>query len=64
MVLIAGKRYKFYNSINGSTGTPHSKSRLISALFTGEYDKDNGNALFVDNGGNTWSVPKEKPIKQ
>ena len=63
MELIKGKRYKFYNSTDGLTGKPHQKSRLISALFTGEYDEDNGSLLLIDKSGCTWSVPQESIIE-
>lgn len=59
MELIKGKRYKFYNSVNGFTGEPHSKSKLISALFTGEYDEYNRSPLLIDKSGYKWAVPQE-----
>lgn len=30
-----------------------------NGLFTGNYDKNNGNALFMTKNGDTWSIPEK-----
>lgn len=46
--LIKSKRYWFLN-IN----------IIYSGLFTGEYDKSNGNPIFCRHNGDLWIVPVE-----
>ena len=48
-MLIPGKRYKWLTVI------PSDKYR--DGLFTGEYDKNNNNAILMTRNGETWSVP-------
>lgn len=60
--LHAGKRYWF--PLNNYT------DRKKSGLFTGEFDKDNGNAILMAKNGDTWSIPvcdlylSEKDVKR
>lgn len=48
--LKTGTRYWFY--VDG-----YGKKK--NGLFTGEYDKENGNAILKTKNGETWSVPAE-----
>lgn len=51
MKLIKGKRYEWHiNNVD---------DRKKNGLFTGEYDKANGNAILMTRNGETWSVPAE-----
>ena len=52
IILQAGKRYTFPAVIP-------SEKEDISALFTGEYDSRNGNAILMTRYGERWSVPPE-----
>ena len=56
MKLIPGKRYEWYiNNVD---------NRKKNGLFTGEYDKKNGNALLMTRNGEMWSIPvKDLQIK-
>ena len=48
--LIAGKRYTWPTSnMRGA--------RWVNGLFTGEYDKTNGNAILMTRDGERWNVP-------
>lgn len=49
--LEAGTRYWFY--INSY------ENKKKSGLFTGSYDKENGNAILKTKKGEIWSVPAE-----
>lgn len=49
MNLIKGKRYKW--RIN------NHENKIKDGLFTGEYDKANGNAILLTRSGEEWSVP-------
>lgn len=51
MELIQGKRYEWY--IN------NYEDKKKNGLFTGEYDKSNGNAILLTRYGERWSVPVE-----
>lgn len=51
MELIKGKRYEWY--IN------NCENKKKDGLFTGEYDKANGNAILLTRNGEEWSVPVE-----
>lgn len=51
MSLIPGKRYEWPKSNIPAEGK-------ANGLFTGNYDKNNGNALFMTKNGDTWSVPE------
>ena len=53
-MLVPGKRYKWF--IN------NFDSRMKDGLFTGEYDKNNGNALLITRYGDIWSVPEKDCI--
>ena len=47
--LIKGKRYEwFMNSY---------ENKKADGLFTGEYDKNNGNAILLTRNGDKWSIP-------
>lgn len=46
---IRGKRYQF--PLN------NYDNRSKSGLFTGEYDKKNGNAILLTKSGERWSIP-------
>lgn len=48
MVPVKGKRYEWY--IN------NYDNRKKNGLFTGEYDKNNGNAILLTKNGETWSI--------
>lgn len=48
MVPVKGKRYEWY--IN------NYDDRKKNGLFTGEYDKNNGNAILLTTNGETWSI--------
>ncbi len=48
MVPVKGKRYEWY--IN------NYDDRKKNGLFTGEYDKNNGNAILLTKNGETWSI--------
>lgn len=52
--LIEGKRYMWPSQPN-KLGT-----RWVNGLFTGEYDKANGNAILMTKDGERWSVPKDE----
>lgn len=52
MKLIKGKRYKW--CIN------NYENKIKDGLFTGEYDKVNGNAILLTRSGEEWSVPTEE----
>lgn len=49
MALIQGKRYEWH--IN------NYENKKKDGLFTGEYDKVNGNAILLTRNGEKWSVP-------
>ena len=49
MTLIQGKRYEWF--IN------NYEDKKKDGLFTGEYDKTNGNAILLTRNGEKWSVP-------
>ena len=51
MKLIKGKRYKWL--IN------NYENKKKDGLFTGEYDKANGNAILLTRNGERWSIPVE-----
>lgn len=51
MSLIPGKRYEWPKSNIPAEGK-------VNGLFTGNYDKNNGNALFMTKNGDIWSVPE------
>ena len=53
-MLIPGKRYKWLTVIPGD--------KYRDGLFTGEYDKNNGNAILMTRNGETWSVPEKNCI--
>lgn len=48
MVPVKGKRYEWH--IN------NYDDRKKNGLFTGEYDKNNGNAILLTKNGETWSI--------
>ena len=50
-MLIQGKRYEWPVSNIPADG-------VKNGLFTGQYDKNNGNALLMTKNGETWSVPE------
>jgi hypothetical protein len=54
MSLIQGKRYTW--DIN------NYEDKTKSGLFTGEYDKHNGNAILITKNGERWSVPSKDLI--
>jgi len=56
MELIQGKRYEWY--IN------NYEDKKKNGLFTGEYDKSNGNAILLTRNGERWSVPVEDLYNQ
>lgn len=45
-----GKRYWWY--IN------NYENKIKSGLFTGEYNKKNGNAILLTKNGECWSIPE------
>ena len=49
IIPIKGKRYEWY--INDY------EEKKKSGLFTGEYDKANGNAILLTRNGERWSIP-------
>lgn len=51
MIPIKGKRYEW--PLN------NYDSRKKDGLFTGEYDKYNGNPLLMTKNGEVWSIPVE-----
>jgi len=53
-MLKTGKRYEFPIRIPGN--------KKKNGLFTGEYDKNNGNAILITKNGETWSIPEENCI--
>lgn len=55
MEIIIGKRYGFYLEKNPD-------NNFITALYTGENDKINGNLIFINNGL-SYSIPKENVIE-
>lgn len=55
MRLTKGKRYTWY--IN------NYENKIKSGLFTGEFDKNNGNAILMTKNGETWSIPIEDLIE-
>lgn len=55
MRLTKGKRYTWY--IN------NYENKIKSGLFTGEFDKNNGNAILMTKNGETWSIPIENLIE-
>lgn len=48
---IKGMRYEWYINNYGD--------KKKDGLFTGEYDKANGNAILLTRNGERWSVPVE-----
>ena len=56
MELIQGKRYEWY--IN------NYEDKKKNGLFTGEYDKENGNAILLTRNGERWSIPVEELADQ
>lgn len=55
MKLKMGKRYYWF--IN------NYENKLKSGLFTGSFDKKNGNAILMTKTGETWSIPS-KDLKE
>lgn len=56
MLPIKGKRYEWH--IN------NYENKKKDGLFTGEFDKANGNAILLTRNGEEWSVPvKDLKIK-
>ena len=55
MQITTGKRYTWY--IN------NYENKTKSGLFTGEFDKNNGNALLITKEGETWSIPLKELIE-
>ena len=51
-----GKRYWWY--IN------NYENKIKSGLFTGEYDKRNGNVILLTKSGECWSIPKENLLER
>ena len=49
MQITKGKRYTWY--IN------NYENKTKSGLFTGSFDKNNGNAILMTKSGETWSIP-------
>ncbi len=49
MRITKGKRYTWY--IN------NYEDKIKSGLFTGNFDKNNGNAILMTKEGETWSIP-------
>ena len=49
MRITKGKRYTWY--IN------NYEDKIKSGLFTGNFDKNNGNAILITKEGETWSIP-------
>lgn len=49
MQITKGKRYTWY--IN------NFEDKMKDGLFTGDFDKDNGNAILITEDGITWSIP-------
>ena len=49
MQITKGKRYTWY--IN------NYETKMESGLFTGDFDKNNGNAILMTKEGETWSIP-------
>ena len=50
LIMKPGKRYWWY--IN------NYENKIKSGLFTGEYDKKNGNAILLTKNGECWSIPE------
>ena len=55
MQITKGKRYTWY--IN------NYEDKKKSGLFTGSFDKNNGNAILMTKNGETWSIPLEKLLE-
>ena len=51
MQITKGKRYTWY--IN------NYENKIQNGLFTGDFDKNNGNALLITKSGEIWSIPLE-----
>ena len=51
-----GKRYWWY--IN------NYENKIKSGLFTGEYDKKNGNAILLTKSGECWSIPEKDLLER
>lgn len=49
MRITKGKRYSWY--IN------NYENKLKSGLFTGDFDRNNGNAILMTKSGEVWSIP-------
>lgn len=60
-MLKKGKRYYWYPILLGFTNTPQGK--LLSGLFTGEYDKNN-NAIFLTRWGDVWAIPEKYVLER
>ena len=52
MQITKGKRYTWY--INNFEDT------MKDGIFTGDFDKDNGNAILITKDGATWSIPLQE----
>ena len=55
MKLKRGKRYYWYPLLLGCV----YQGKILSGLFTGEYDENNGNAILITKWGERWSVPEK-----
>jgi len=49
MQITKGKRYTWY--IN------NYENKMEDGLFTGDFDKNNGNAILITKDGAAWSIP-------
>ena len=54
--LVEGKRYMWSSKPNVRG------ARWVNGLFTGEYDKANGNPILLTKNGERWSVPAEECV--
>lgn len=55
MQITKGKRYTWYLN--------NYEDKIKSGLFTGKFDKNNGNAILMTKEGETWSIPLENLIE-
>ena len=55
MQITKGKRYSWY--IN------NYENKIKNGLFTGDFDKNNGNAILITKKNETWSIPLKDLIE-
>ena len=55
MQITKGKKYSWY--------IDNYENKTKNGLFTGDFDKNNGNAILTTEEGKTWSIPLKDLIE-